>query len=89
MKEAKLVDLIEGALEVSNLASNTVLEIYQSEGHNVKSKQDGSPVTEADIASHQILTSGLTKLDKTIPILSEEGNASVMHDQNLFWLIET
>ena len=88
MKEAKLVDLIEGALEVSNLASNTVLAIYQSEGHNVKSKQDGSPVTEADIASHQILTSGLTKLDKTIPILSEEGNASVMHDQNLFWLID-
>ena len=88
MKEAKLVDLIEGALEVSNFASNKVLEIYQSEGHNVKSKQDGSPVTEADIASHQILTSGLTKLDKTIPILSEEGNASVMHDQNLFWLID-
>ena len=50
MKEAKLVDLIEGALEVSNFASNKVLEIYQSEGHNVKSKQDGSPVTEADIA---------------------------------------
>ena len=77
MKESQLVELIDGALEVADRASQKVLEIYHSEGLKFESKQDGSPVTEADIASHQILNTGLVKLNNNIPILSEEGNDDV------------
>ena len=88
MKESQLVELIDGALEVADSASQKVLEIYHSEGVKFESKQDGSPVTEADIASHQILNTGLVKLNNNIPILSEEGNDAAKQDESLFWLID-
>jgi len=88
MKESQLVELIDGALEVADSASQKVLEIYHSEDFKFESKQDGSPVTEADIASHQILNTGLIKLNNNIPILSEEGNANAKQDESLFWLID-
>ena len=40
-------------------------------------KSDESPVTRADIAAHQILIDGLTKLTKDIPVVSEEDPDSV------------
>jgi len=88
MKESQLVELLDGALELADSASQKVLEIYHSEGLKFKSKQDGSPLTEADIASHQILSKGLVKLNNNIPILSEEGNANAKPDESLFWLID-
>jgi len=88
MKESQLVELIDGALEAADKASQKVLEIYHSEDFKFDSKQDGSPVTEADIASHQILNSSLIKLSNKIPILSEEGNANSNQDESLFWLID-
>jgi len=88
MKESQLVELIDGALEVADSASQKVLEIYHSEGVKFESKQDGSPVTEADIASHQILNTGLVKLNNNIPILSEEGNDAAKQEESLFWLID-
>ena len=88
MKESQLVELIDGALEVADSASQKVLEIYHSEGVKFESKKDGSPVTEADIASHQILNTGLVKLNNNIPILSEEGNDAAKQDESLFWLID-
>ena len=84
MKESQLVELIDGALDVADRASQKVLEIYNSEDLKFESKQDGSPVTEADIASHQILHTGLVSLNNTIPILSEEGNDDVKQDESLF-----
>ena len=88
MKESQLVELIDGALEVADRASQKVLEIYNLEDLKFESKQDGSPVTEADIASHQILHTGLVSLNNNIPILSEEGNDDVKQDESLFWLID-
>ncbi len=88
MKESQLIELIDGALELADQASQKVLEIYNSADLKFESKKDGSPVTEADIASHQILNKGLCKLDNKIPVLSEEGNVNFMPDENLFWLID-
>ena len=88
MKESQLIELIEGALEVADKASQKVLEVYHSEDSKFESKKDGSPVTEADIASHHILNKGLVKLNNKIPILSEEGNDNAMPDESLFWLID-
>ena len=88
MKESQLIELIDGALEVADEASKKVLEIYHSEEQKFENKKDGSPVTEADLTSHQIIHAGLTKLENKIPILSEEGNAKTIPDEDLFWLID-
>ena len=88
MKESQLTELIDGALEVADEASNKVLEIYHSEEHKIENKKDGSPVTKADLASHQIITKGLAKLRHKIPILSEEGDVQNASDEDLFWLID-
>jgi 3'(2'), 5'-bisphosphate nucleotidase len=88
MKESQLTELIDGALEVADEASNKVLEIYHSEEHKIENKKDGSPVTKADLASHQIITRGLAKLRHKIPILSEEGDVQNASDVDLFWLID-
>ena len=88
MKESQLTELIDGALEVADEASNKVLEIYHSEEHKIENKKDGSPVTKADLASHQIITRGLAKLRHKIPILSEEGDVQNASDEDLFWLID-
>mgnify|MGYP001373576630 CR=1 FL=1 len=88
MKESQLTELIDGALEVAEKASIKVLEIYHSEDHEFENKKDGSPVTKADLASHQIIYTGLNKLENKIPILSEEGEATTKSDKDLFWLID-
>ena len=43
---------------------------------NVEQKTDGSPVTAADRASHDIIMPVLTNLDMPYPVISEEGDLS-------------
>jgi len=47
-----------------------ILEIYHSGDFHIEIKEDNSPLTRADIASHDVIVSYLTKTD--IPVLSEE-----------------
>src|ERR1700692_386338 len=39
---------------------------------NIDGKQDGSPVTEADLAADRIIAEGLARLVPAIPVVSEE-----------------
>ena len=52
-------------------AGNRILEVYATD-FEVQSKDDQSPVTQADFASHDIIAAGLQALTPDIPILSEE-----------------
>ncbi len=66
-------ELIPSVKEISQAAGAAILEIYNREGAiEVTSKDDHSPLTEADITAHQIIVSALTKLTPDLPILSEE-----------------
>jgi 3'(2'), 5'-bisphosphate nucleotidase len=57
---------------------------------NASSKQDGSPVTEADIRSNQILIECLTKVFPKDAILSEESPFSIeeLAKSNRTWVID-
>ena len=59
-------------------ASVTVMKFYQpgpdNPDLNIETKDDNSPVTAADKAAHDILTSGLIKLFADVPVVSEEGD---------------
>lgn len=65
--ESNLKIALNAALE----AGKAILEIYCSGNFDVEIKDDQSPLTKADIASHKIIISYLEKTN--IPILSEEG----------------
>ena len=72
MQTERLLELSELTSEIALKASEEVMDIYQRSEVSSVRKSDGSPVTEADISSHKIITEGLTKLALDIPILSEE-----------------
>ena len=67
--EKHLYSAITAALE----AGKAILEIYQSGVFDIQVKGDNSPLTKADMASHQKIAAYLEKTN--IPILSEEGKA--------------
>jgi 3'(2'), 5'-bisphosphate nucleotidase len=67
--EKHLYSAITAALE----AGKAILEIYHSGVFDVQVKGDNSPLTKADLASHQKIVAYLEKTN--IPILSEEGKA--------------
>jgi 3'(2'), 5'-bisphosphate nucleotidase len=67
-----------------------VLHIYQSD-FKVNYKEDHSPITAADIASHDIIVKGLRQISRDIPILSEEGAEIPWEERKKwrrFWLID-
>ncbi|MBF8148513.1 3'(2'),5'-bisphosphate nucleotidase CysQ [Winogradskyella sp. F6397] len=69
---------IEAALE----AGKAILDIYHSDDFQVELKGDDSPLTKADIASHNVIMSHLSATD--IPVLSEEGK-SIPYEERKGW----
>ena len=72
-------------------AAQAVLDIYHGNEAWVHEKSDGSPLTEADIASEQIIHTGLESLDPSIPYLSEESAPSTYETRRAwrrFWLVD-
>lgn len=63
--------LLETAIKASLEAGKRIMEIYDHEDFEVDIKSDNSPLTKADLASHEIIMIFL-KTTK-IPVLSEEG----------------
>lgn len=79
----ELVTLVEEA-------GAAILEIYESE-FSVELKDDDSPLTQADLASHRIISSGLSTLSPNIPIISEESplpNYRDRRDWSQYWLVD-
>jgi 3'(2'), 5'-bisphosphate nucleotidase len=74
-----LFTAITAALE----AGKVILEIYKSDDFEVEVKGDNSPLTKADIASHNVIMSYLTETN--IPILSEEGK-EIPYEERKDWL---
>ena len=67
--------LVEALIPIIRKAGAVVHSLQKSE-LAPRSKSDGSPVTIADLASHDILCGACRALSKTIPILSEEDESS-------------
>jgi 3'(2'), 5'-bisphosphate nucleotidase len=82
--------LLDQVLEIADTASRKVMEIYQTD-FQVQTKDDNSPITEADIASHHVIVDGLTALTPDIPILSEESANAPWEERKTwtrFWLVD-
>jgi len=64
----------DALVDMARDAGEAILEVYRRDDLGVASKADDSPVTEADLAAHEILVARLEALEPRIPILSEEGD---------------
>ncbi|MDX1281449.1 3'(2'),5'-bisphosphate nucleotidase CysQ [Shewanella colwelliana] len=65
-------DYVEQAIAIAVEAGIAIKDIYLEGNFDKEVKSDNTPVTSADIAAHNIITSALTKLTPDIPVLSEE-----------------
>ena len=68
-----------------------ILKIYEMD-FMVKNKSDNSPLTEADLVAHKIITEKLQRYYPEIPIISEENIETIHYKErkkwDSFWLID-
>ena len=72
-------------------AGRQILRHYADSPVRVARKADDSPLTAADLAAHEILFEGLTRLDASTPVISEESDFSHglrESDRRLRWLVD-
>jgi len=81
MKDMEHNKLLELAIHASIEAGINVLDIYEKD-FDVEFKNDDSPLTTADKASHQIIEKHL--INTGIPVLSEEGK-SIPYEKRKLW----
>lgn len=67
--------ILDGVMAICRDAGDAILEVYDREDFDVETKQDESPLTAADLASHKTILAGLADLAPEIPVLSEESDA--------------
>lgn len=72
-------------------AGKEILKIYQQDNITQYKKSDNSPLTEADLAAHQLIVQRLQELTPDIPILSEE-SANIPWSErqkwHRYWLVD-
>jgi len=76
------------ALEAAIEAGIAIMEVY-NRNFNVVKKTDNSPLTEADVQAHTIISAVLNK--SGIPILSEEGTQTpyaTRSEWGQFWIVD-
>lgn len=80
-------------LECVNIARDagaSILSIYDA-GFDVQEKADKSPLTDADMASHNLIIQRLSELTPEIPILSEESARLPFEERSswqTYWLVD-
>lgn len=82
--------MIEVVKDIAREAGSAVLEVYGTE-FGVETKEDSSPLTEADRRSNAVIEKGLRENFPEIPILSEEMKATdypERKDWEQFWLVD-
>ncbi|MGL4925702.1 MAG: 3'(2'),5'-bisphosphate nucleotidase CysQ [Plesiomonas shigelloides] len=82
--------MLQALEKIAREAGDAIMAAYQREV-TVVQKADDSPLTEADLAAHQIIVRGLTALTASIPVLSEEAaniDWSVRRHWPRFWLVD-
>jgi 3'(2'), 5'-bisphosphate nucleotidase len=85
-----LQKLIEPLVALAEDAGRAILEVYSTD-FDVQSKSDESPLTQADLASHNRIAAGLQRLTPDIPVISEEDGLPDFAERSQwsrYWLID-
>jgi 3'(2'), 5'-bisphosphate nucleotidase len=81
---------IDKIIDIAKCAGEAILKIYETD-FSVYEKSDLSPLTEADLAAHNVISDSLLQLTPEIPILSEESAKipySLRKGWDSYWLID-
>ncbi|GAB7023761.1 3'(2'),5'-bisphosphate nucleotidase CysQ [Salidesulfovibrio brasiliensis] len=76
-------DMIQDMIAIARDAGKAIMEIYQRD-FEVMTKDDKSPLTEADLASHHTIIDRLKAGHPDIPVLSEESKA-IPYEERMAW----
>jgi len=85
-----LKELIDPIANLAADAGQAILEVYATD-FDVQSKDDESPLTQADLASHLCIVAGLEALTPGIPVISEEEGLPTFEERGQwrrYWLID-
>lgn len=88
---SSLEKMLPQVCEIARRAGEAILTVYADLNPAVEYKEDHSPLTEADLASHRIICEDLKALFPEIPILSEESREisyDVRRNWKTFWLVD-
>ena len=66
-----LARLLDETLALAQHAGRAILEVYESD-FAVTHKDDETPLTQADLASHRLIVDALARITPPLPCLSEE-----------------
>jgi 3'(2'), 5'-bisphosphate nucleotidase len=81
---------IQTIVSLARTAGSKISKIYHSD-FSVINKADNSPLTEADLISHEIICSTLALITPDVPILSEESSQDQIANRlawQTYWLID-
>jgi len=82
--------LVEPIVALAENAGRAILEVYATD-FEVQSKDDASPVTQADLAANRWIDAGLRSLTPDIPIISEESGLADFEERSgweLYWIVD-
>ena len=82
--------IIADLIEISISAGQTIRNIYNSDFKS-STKSDGTPLTLADTESNKIICDSLAKINKDIPIISEENGSIPYRERSkwgTYWLVD-
>lgn len=88
---ADLSHLLPSIIHIAQEAGKIIVDFYHNQTYQAFTKQDQTPVTSADLASHQFLLEQLQALTPTIPVLSEEDTSISLEERtrwSRYWLID-
>jgi len=90
MESTRPPPLLEELRAIAQEAGRAVLSVYRGD-FAVELKEDRSPLTEADRASHEIIRERLERIDPHLPLLSEESPEAHSADRSAwhrYWLVD-
>lgn len=76
-------ELMKACIDLAYEAGDAIMAVYAKD-FSVQTKDDDSPLTQADLASHRIIVEGLRRISPDIPVLSEE-DADIAWDVRRRW----
>ncbi|MDO6611647.1 3'(2'),5'-bisphosphate nucleotidase CysQ [Shewanella sp. 1_MG-2023] len=82
---------LDTVITIAKQAGDAIMQVYSKPDLQIEQKQDDSPVTAADIASHNVIVAELEKHFVDIPVMSEEAadiDWNVRRNWPTYWLID-
>jgi 3'(2'), 5'-bisphosphate nucleotidase len=83
--------MLQAVADLVRQANAEIMDVYAREDFGVETKEDDSPLTQADLRAHRVLEAGLRALTPELPVISEESGLASYEERRTwarYWLID-